>query len=121
MREIEKFWNEIDPYDTSLILKAYDLKETSQFGKLSMELFEKQVQFESRCGGRSTGKEIMAISGILQFYKINTGFETEWDQPNDFRKKKARNLYNALLFSGCSVEVKMTAKKIAKFYGLVES
>lgn len=103
------------------ILKNYDIKETKQFGKLAKELFQKQSLFESKCGGRSTGKEIMAITGIIQFYNLTTGFEEEWDKENTFRKKKARNLYNAILFSGCSVEVKMTAKKVAKFYGLVGS
>lgn len=102
------------------ILKPYDLKESSQVGKISKALFEYQSNFEAICGNRSIGKEIMAISGILQFYNINTGFDDEWDKPEEYRRKKAKNLYNSIMLSGCSLEVKSNAKRIAKFYGLIE-
>jgi len=101
------------------ILKDIDIKDSKTIGLLARELNIHQSRFEQACGDRSSGKEIMAITGIIQFYNINTGFEDEWDKKNTFRKKKAKNIYNAILFSGCSVEVKMTAKKVAKFYGLV--
>jgi hypothetical protein len=103
------------------ILKPYDLTDSSQFGKLSKVLFENQFKFESICGSRSIGKEIMAVSAIVQFYNINTGFDDEWDKPSEHRKKKAKNLFNAIQFSGCSLEVKSNAKRIAKIYGLIES
>lgn len=102
------------------ILKPFDLKNPSQFSPISKILLEKQGKFEHECGGRTIGKEIMAISAIIQYYKINTGFEDEWDQPNAFRKIKAKTIYNAIQFSGCSLEVKSNAKRIAKTYGLIE-
>lgn len=102
------------------ILKHYDLKDSSEYGKLSKVLFENQFKFEQKCGGRSIGKEIMAVSAIIQFYNINTGFEDEWDKPTEHRQKQAKTLFNAIQFSTCSLEVKSHAKRIAKIYGLIE-
>jgi len=54
----------------------------------------------------------MVISGITQFYSIEDGFGD--------RKHKALEVYNALMRSQCSLEVKGEADRIAKIYYLFE-
>ncbi|MEW6195674.1 MAG: hypothetical protein AB1521_11020 [Bacteroidota bacterium] len=79
---------------------------------LSKKLSDEQIWFEHNCGGRTLGQEIMAITGIAQFYDIHIGF----DKTND----KAMFVYEAFARSYCSLEVKYYASDTAKEYGLIE-
>lgn len=102
------------------ILGKWDISKQTNIDGLANELWRMQLSFERNCGGRTIGQEIMVISGIVQFYNINVGFEQEWNTPVDNRLKKARNTYKAFQRSSCSMEVKFTAKAVARFYGLEE-
>ena len=80
--------------------------------KLSKRLHMEQFWFEQNCGGRTLGQEIMSITAIAQFYDIQVGF--------DHTFKKAQFVYQAIVRSYCSLEVKYYAKDAAKEYGLLE-
>lgn len=103
------------------LLAKWDMSKQININHLANDLWRHQFDFESKCGGKSVGQEIMAIIGIVQFYNINTGFEPEWNRPNDYRLRKALNVYRAFQSSTCSTEVKFAAKRIAKLYGLEEN
>ncbi len=70
--------------------------------------------FETNCGGRYVGQEIMVISGIARFYSTMLGFEANDDLDT------ARKIYRAIQKSYCSMEVKGHADTVAKSYGLLE-
>lgn len=80
---------------------------------LSKRLDAEQRWFEHNCGGRWIGQEIMVVSGIGQFYSTSFGF--------DHDLSRAIWLYEAILQSYCSVEVKSVARDVAAMYGLVEA
>lgn len=92
--------------------KILESKDSEDVNKLAELLFEKQLQFESECGGRWMGQEIMAVVGIAQFYSTAVGFEDNL--------KKAKLVSNAFSRSFCSLEVKYYAKDISKYYNLEE-
>lgn len=79
---------------------------------LAKKLSSEQFWFETNCGGRWEGQEVMVISGITQFYSLGEGFGD--------RKHKALDIYNAFMRSQCSLEVKGEADRIAKSYFLFE-
>ena len=79
---------------------------------LARRLSSEQMWFETNCGGRWEGQEVMVISGITQFYSLEEGFGD--------RRNKALDIYNAFMKSQCSLEVKGEADKIAKSYFLFE-
>lgn len=78
--------------------------------RLAAQLRGYQMQFETECGGRFEGQEVMLVSGIAQFYNPEQGFEDNQEQ--------ARNLTRAIVRSGCSIEVKHGAVELAHLYGL---
>lgn len=80
--------------------------------QLSKELTSEQMWFEKNCGGRWIGQEIMVISGISQYYTTEKGFSD--------KKEKALLVYDALMMSYCSIEVKSIARDIAQSYYLIE-
>ena len=88
------------------------IQSNSSVEDLARTLSSAQFWFETNCGGRWEGQEIMVISGITQFYSIEDGFGD--------RKHKALEVYNALMRSQCSLEVKGEADRIAKIYYLFE-
>jgi hypothetical protein len=70
-----------------------------------------QPWFEGDCEGHfRLGQEIMALAGILRFYDAGPGFQGHEGDVNLVRLAIAR--------SGCSLEVKFAARKIAEYYGL---
>ena len=90
-----------------------NLIQSSSSGEdLTRTLSSEQSWFEANCGGRWEGQEIMVISGITQFYSLDDGFGD--------RKHKALEVYNALMRSQCSLEVKGEADRIAKLYYLFD-
>jgi len=80
--------------------------------ELAKRLFTDQLWFEHNCGGRTLGQEVMAISGIAQFYDIYVGFEDTF--------KKAQYVYEAFASSFCSLEVKYYARETAVEYDIIE-
>ena len=68
--------------------------------------------FENQCGGRWVGQEIMCVVGIGQFYSTETGFGTN--------VKSALKIYDAIMRSSCSLEVKGHARRVAESYDLLE-
>ncbi len=88
-----------------------DINNTNE---IAQELNKNQLTFESRCGGRSIGQEIMVYSGFARLYDTASGFSKE-------NKALAKRIINAFEKSTCSVEVKYTAKKAAEVYGLLSN
>jgi hypothetical protein len=80
---------------------------------LAKELSTQQFWFESHCGGRFEGQEIMVVVGIGQFYSTLSGFKGD-------DLKKARLVYEAFRKSFCSLEVKGCAEEVATNYFLLE-
>ncbi|RLL41097.1 hypothetical protein D8M04_17790 [Oceanobacillus piezotolerans] len=78
---------------------------------LSRLLFEEQMTFESQCGGRFLGQEIMAWSGFAHLYDIHTGFE-------GINQERVNRLREAFKMSSCSLEVIAHADKAAESYHL---
>ena len=72
---------------------------------LRTELKDKQTEFEQECGGRGIGQEIMAWSGIMQYIEQSD-------------RASAQKLYQALVKSNCSNEVKVFAKDAGKYFDL---
>ena len=87
-------------------------EEYKNSDSLSKRLSEAQFWFESNCGDKRLGQEIMVITGIAQFYDLHIGFEAT--------NKKALFIYEAFTRSYCSMEVKFLVSKIAIQYGLIE-
>lgn len=74
-------------------------------------LFKDQISFfESKCGGRDLGQEVMAVSGFTFLYNPVAGF--------DSNLPLAQMLKTAFDASMCSIEVKIRAKRAADLYGL---
>ena len=88
------------------------IQSNSLVEDLARTLSSEQFWFETNCGGRWAGQEIMVISGIAQFYSLDEGFGG--------RRHKALDIYNAFMRSQCSLEVKGEADRIAKSYFLFE-
>ncbi|BCG10894.1 hypothetical protein [Buttiauxella agrestis] len=80
--------------------------------ELSKKLTSEQFWFEHNCGGRWVGQEIMVITGITQYYTTAIGFSKN--------KEKALLVYNALMMSYCSLEIKSITRDIAQSYYLIE-
>jgi hypothetical protein len=116
-RDIFKWYKNARKIWEALLIK-WDISKQSNIDGLANDLWKYQHSFERHCGGKTIGQEIMVITGIVQFYNVNVGFEQEWNTPNDHRLKKAINVYKAFQRSSCSMEVKFTAKNVAKSYGL---
>lgn len=91
------------------ILTSEESKEVSTLARV---VSLRQPEFESQCGTRFVGQEVMAWVGIAQFYRIEDGFGD--------RLKKAKAAYSAMQESWCSVEVKFHARRAAESYGLDE-
>jgi hypothetical protein len=73
-----------------------------------------QDGFEMDCDhDRGLGKEIMAVVAIAHLYDTRPGFGDNLDM--------AEAVHQALQRSSCSVEVKATAREIAKVYDLQPS
>lgn len=79
---------------------------------LASLLSSEQTWFETNCGGRSLGQEIMVISGFAILYTPQDGSREE---------KQARMLFDAFQSSSCSVEVKFGAEWVASTYDLIDS
>lgn len=86
--------------------------EASDVDALASRLSSEQLLFESECGGRWIGQEIMVVVGITQFYSTEIGFEGS--------EETALRVYNAFRASYCSLEVKGHADAVAESYDLVE-
>ncbi len=71
---------------------------------------QEQHNFERNCGGRWIGQEVMVISGIAYYYTTRSCFD---DNPD-----KAQAVYKGLVSNWCSVEVKIQARRVAKYYDL---
>ncbi len=97
-----QLWNEIIHSD------SFNNADT-----LAEELTMRQLQFENNCGGRWIGQEIMALTGIGQFYSSEIGF--------DATHQNAIKVKDAFARSYCSLEVKWHAEKAVKIFGLNES
>lgn len=87
-------------------------EEAKDVATLASRLGSVQSRFERECGGRWVGQEVMAVSGIAQFYTTAEGFGD--------RLKDARRVYDALRASYCSMEVKFHADAVAASYHLME-
>ena len=74
---------------------------------LSTILFNNQLEFEHRCGGRNLGQEIMVYSGIVQ-YVCDDMSNTE----------SAKKIADAFIKSNCSIEVKQFAKDAKEYLNL---
>ena len=72
-----------------------------------------QAEFETKCGGRSLGQEIMALTAIAQFYSCASGFDQDGI-------KRARITRDAMRTSGCSGEVVGMVDRHAKAYAIDE-
>lgn len=99
-------------YKKALELWDTILEPKPDYLELSKVLPAKQFAFEHQCGGRWIGQEIMVITGITQFYKIEDGFGE--------RKDSAILVYKAISNSYCSMEVKSVTEQVAKYYFLTE-
>lgn len=97
-----QLWNEISQSD------SFNNADT-----LAEELTMRQLEFEHRCGGRWIGQEIMALTGIGQFYSSEIGF--------DATHADAIKVKDAFARSYCSLEVKWHAEKAVKIFGLNEN
>jgi hypothetical protein len=86
--------------------------DPSDVTALAERLSHKQTWFEMNCGGRWFGQEVMVVTGVAQFYSTDNGFAENFD--------KAKAVVNALVHSGCSVEVKHQAGEIGRYYGLTD-
>jgi hypothetical protein len=71
-------------------------------------LTNKQYQFESQCGGRSDGQEVMAWSGFAYLYSTQVGFEDNYMLADKLREAFERSMV--------SIEVKGAAKRAAASY-----
>ena len=80
---------------------------------LAEELTMRQLQFEQNCGGRWIGQEIMALTGIGQFYSSEIGFDATHEEAIKVKEAFAR--------SYCSLEVKWHAEKAVKIFSLTEN
>jgi hypothetical protein len=92
--------------------KIWARPESKDVIKLATLLSDEQTEFELECGFRAPGQEIMVVAGFGMLYTIEGGFEGTAD--------KARLLYDAFQCSFCSIEVKILAREVADFYGLLE-
>ena len=87
-----------------------DARDLPSFADL---LTSEQMWFESNCGGRWVGQEIMVVSGLAGLYTTSAGF--------DDNLPRARLLYDPFLSSYCSVEVKSVAEEVARSYDLLDA
>lgn len=107
-KQAKVIWDEI----TEII----DCNNNENIPKLANELSNRQIaDFEHKCGGRDIGQEIMAWSGIAQFYKVEDGFGNDYE-----RLQSAKNVYKAFQKSYCSLEVKGYATDVVNSYSLEE-
>jgi len=80
--------------------------------KLAKRISSEQIPFfESKCGGKDIGQEVMAFAGLGQFYSASAGIEENLE--------KAKFVYDAIEKSSCSIEVKHYAKKAAKLFHII--
>lgn len=103
----------VTEYYSNAIVIWKEIKVHSAFSSvvsLSKELADRQSEFESNCGGRYLGREIMPTVGVGQFYTQEIGFE---DSENDVIK-----VVNALFAGCCSAEVKLWTVKICRIFHL---
>jgi len=91
------------------ILDNIDLKNSSDAKSLADQLYLHVDKFRE-CGDYHMGKEIMAITGVLQFYNRSKGWEE--------KEEEVISVYNAIQQSSCPIEVKQIAKTIAQLYYL---
>lgn len=77
---------------------------------LAKSLSSEQFWFERNCGGRFLGQEIMAVTGLAQFYDEQIGFEGN--------EQNALNIYEAFQRSYCSMEVKFHSREAAEIFYL---
>lgn len=79
---------------------------------LGAALTAEQTHFESGCGGRIIGQEIMAVAGIAMHYATADGF--------DGREQNVQRVREGIRASFCSIEVKGHADRAATSYRLGE-
>jgi len=84
--------------------------DTVSVDDLAKRLSSAQTWFESHCGGRWMGQELMEWTGFASMYSTQSG----WDG-NEARGVKLAKAFEA---SMCSIEVKGLARKAAKSYYL---
>ena len=92
--------------------KILSENEGSTSDELAKVLTREQIWFEHNCGTRWVGQEIMAVTGIAQFYSTQRGF--------DDKRELALHIYESFMKSYCSLEVKGLASDVAKDYYLIE-
>lgn len=91
----DEIFQEVDPLDVKT---------------LAERLTHEQRWFETHCGGRRVGQEIMVVTGIARFYSTLSGF--------DDSGAKAKSVADAFAGSYCSMEVKSHARAVARSYDL---
>lgn len=91
----------------SELLAASPLRDVAS---LAATLSAEQRWFERHCGGRGLGREVMVLCGIGRFYNTASSFRS--------RLSGARFVADAFEASGCSADVKASARHAASFYGL---
>ena len=107
--------NIIQYYKNGLILWN-EIKNSPEFENIESlikKLEEMQSRFESECGGKYLGREIMAFVGIGQFSNELIGFDIDYED--------AIKVKNAIEQSYCSIEVKWYIENAIKHFGLDEN
>jgi hypothetical protein len=84
-----------------------------EFDLLAIRIGVEQPRFMQGCTDKYLAKEIMAITGIMQFYNEYIGFDGTY--------LDAIKVKEAVLESKVSIEVKWFIEKIAAFYKLDEN
>lgn len=104
----------IEYYKTARERWSIILSETDFYHhvNLSQRLVNEQYWFENYCGGRWVGQEVMVIVGLTMFYTTRSGYGSNY--------QKALFIYQSIMQSYCSVEVKNLAQKLAQDYALVQ-
>lgn len=84
-----------------------------EFDLLAIRIGVEQPRFMRVCENKYLAKEIMAITGIMQFYNEYIGFDGTY--------LDAIKVKEAVIESKVSIEVKWFIEKFADFYGLGEN
>lgn len=89
--------------------EIWDNPDSDTVEGLSQILSNEQLTFESECGYRHTGQEVMAWSGFALLYDVRSGF-------TEINRNKSIRLRQAFKGSFCSFEVKSMAEDAAITY-----
>lgn len=103
-RNVKEKWDQI--------LMDFNWESEDAVDHMAELVTQYQIQMEHVAGERWLGQEIMVIVGIGQFYSSEIGLEGHIRQ--------AKTVYNGLLRSMCSLEVKYHAENVGEMYGVNE-